>query len=271
MSTQLSVQRTTSSKIRARKGGEPIVCLTAYSAPIARALDSHVDVLLVGDSLAMVVYGEPNTLSISLDTMILHAKAVVSNSSQPLIVVDMPFGSYEANAETAFASAVRILKETGAQAVKLEGGRLMAPTIAFLTARGIPIMAHIGLQPQAVRQKGYRIAGRDQADAQRLLDDAKAVEAAGAFAVVIEGTIEAVAAEITATLTIPTIGIGASSRCDGQILVIDDLLGLTVTGRTPSFVKRYADLDRLVADAAKAYAADVRARKFPGPDHVFEK
>jgi len=270
MSAVSQIQRLTVSKLRARKGGDPIVCLTAYTAPIAHLIDSLVDVILVGDSAAMVVHGHETTLPISLDLMIAHAQAVVRASSKALVVLDLPFGSYEAGLEFAFAASARALKEGGAGAIKLEGGRRMADTIAFLTARGVPVMAHIGLLPQAIQTAGgYKTSGRTREEWAPLIDDAKAVTEAGAFAVVLEGMAEPLAAEITKLIRIPTIGIGASPACDGQILVTEDLLGLSISGRVPSFVKRYADLNKIVGDAVASYAADVKARRFPAAEHTY--
>ena len=270
MSAVSQIQRLTVSKLRARKGGDPIVCLTAYTAPIAHLIDSLVDVILVGDSAAMVVHGHETTLPISLDLMIAHAQAVVRASSKALVVLDLPFGSYEAGPEFAFAASARALKEGGAGAIKLEGGRRMADTIAFLTARGVPVMAHIGLLPQAIQTAGgYKTSGRTREEWAPLIDDAKAVTEAGAFAVVLEGMAEPLAAEITKLIRIPTIGIGASPACDGQILVTEDLLGLSISGRVPSFVKRYADLNKIVGDAVASYAADVKARRFPAAEHTY--
>jgi 3-methyl-2-oxobutanoate hydroxymethyltransferase len=254
--------------IRARKGGEPIVCLTAYTKPIAELLDPHADILLVGDSLANVIYGFDSTLPVSLEMMILHAGAVMRAEPRALVVVDLPFGSYEASEEQALASAVRVLKETGADAVKLEGGAAMAETIAFLTARAVPVMGHVGLLPQSTRVKGgYPLAGRERAEWPAIIADAQAVEAAGAFSVVIEKTVEPLAAEISRTVAIPTIGIGASAACDGQVLVIDDLLG--VSAKVPRFVRTYANLRETISAAAKAYADDVRDGRFPGPEETY--
>lgn len=255
--------------IRRRKGGIPLVCLTAYTYPVARLLDPHVDLLLVGDSVAMVLHGHETTLGASLEMMIAHGQAVMRGSSRACVVVDMPAGSYEDSAEQAVASARRIVDETGCQAVKLEGGVDMAGQIAAIVAAGIPVMGHIGLLPQSVEKDGgYKIKGRTDETVEALMADARAVEEAGAFSVVIEGTIEAVAADITRSTAIPTIGIGASGDCDGQILVIDDMVGLTVD-RVPKFVKQYADLRRVIANAAERYAAEVRDRTFPGAAHVF--
>jgi 3-methyl-2-oxobutanoate hydroxymethyltransferase len=270
MSAQTVLPRLTVSRVRARKNAEPLVCLTAYSAPVAKLLDPHIDVILVGDSVGMVVHGHPTTLAVTLDMMILHAQAVMRATQHALVVVDLPFGSYEAGPEQAFVSASRVLKETGASAVKLEGGQTMAASIAFLTARGVPVMGHIGLQPQSVQQNGYRAAGRRPEDWENLKADAAAVEAAGAFAIVLEATVEPLAEQIAAQTKVPLIGIGATAKCDGQILVVDDMLGLTLSGKTPSFVKRYADLNGVIEGAVKAYAADVRSRSFPGPDHVIK-
>jgi len=255
--------------IRRRKGGIPLVCLTAYTYPVARLLDPHVDLLLVGDSVAMVLHGHETTLGASLEMMIAHGQAVMRGSARACVVVDMPAGSYEDSAEQAVASARRIVDETGCQAVKLEGGVDMAGQIAAIVAAGIQVMGHIGLLPQSVEKDGgYKIKGRTDETVAALMADARAVEKAGAFSVVIEGTIEAVAADITRRIAIPTIGIGASGDCDGQILVIDDMVGLTVD-RVPKFVKEYADLRRVITNAAERYAAEVRDRTFPGAAHVF--
>lgn len=255
--------------IRRRKGGIPLVCLTAYTYPVARLLDPHVDLLLVGDSVAMVLHGHETTLGASLEMMIAHGQAVMRGSARACVVVDMPAGSYEASAAQAVASARRIIDETDCQAVKLEGGVDMAGQIAAIVAAGIPVMGHIGLLPQSVEKDGgYKIKGRTDEAIAALMADALAVEKAGAFSVVIEGTIEAIAADITRRIAIPTIGIGASGDCDGQILVIDDMVGLTVD-RVPKFVKEYADLRGVIAHAAERYASEVRSRTFPGPAHVF--
>ena len=254
--------------ILGRKGGDPIVCLTSYTTPMARISDPHCDVLLVGDSLGMVIHGLPSTLGVTLEMMILHGRAVVRGSEKSLVVIDMPFGSYEEGPEQAFRNAARIMVETGAGAVKLEGGQHMAETIAFLTARGIPVMAHVGLTPQAVNVfGGYKVQGRAE-DADRVRADAEAVSRAGAFSVVLEKVPHSLASRITAEIAIPTIGIGASPDCDGQVLVVDDMLGLFTDFR-PKFVRRYAELGRTAGEAVAAYAADVRARRFPGQEHVF--
>ena len=270
MSTQGAGRRLGVPDLRARKGGAPIVSLTAYTAPMARLLDPHCDMLLVGDSLGMVVYGLPSTLPVTLEMMIAHGAAVVRGSQHACIVVDLPFGAYQESPEQAFRAAARILGETGAAAVKLEGGVAMAPTVRFLVDRGVPVCGHVGLMPQSFNVAGgFRATGRTDEDASRVSADASAIAEAGAFAVVIEGTVEPVAAAITRALEVPTIGIGASPHCDGQILVSDDVLGL-FEAFTPRFVKRYADLGAAVTQAARAYAADVTARRFPAPEHVFK-
>ncbi len=269
MTTEPRSKAITVQDIRGHKGGEPIVCLTAYSTPMARALDAHVDLLLVGDSVGMVIYGMDTTIGVSLEIMIAHGAAVVRGARQACVIVDMPFGSYQESPELAFRNCARVLTETGCAGVKLEGGRAMAETVAFLAARGIPVLGHVGLLPQSVHtQGGFRTQGKEAAAAAQLQDDAQAIAEAGAFAVVIEGTIEAVARDITSHVDVPTIGIGASPACDGQILVTEDILNLS-GGRVPRFVKRYADLGAAVEAAAAAYAADVRARRFPGPEHCF--
>lgn len=255
--------------IRRAKGGTPIVCLTAYTYPIARLLDRHVDLMLVGDSVAMVLHGHSTTLGASLEMMIAHGQAVMRGSARACVVVDLPAGSYEDSAAQAVASARRVVEETGCQAVKLEGGVAMARQIAAIVEAGIPVMGHIGLLPQSVEKDGgYKIKGRTDDNVADLFADALAVEGAGAFSLVIEGTIERVAADITRRISIPTIGIGASGDCDGQILVIDDMVGLTVD-RVPKFVKEYADLRHVISHAAELYAEEVRNRTFPGPAHVF--
>ena len=254
--------------IRAMKGGTPIVSLTAYTTPMAQMMDVHCDFVLVGDSVGMVLHGLPSTLGVTMEMMILHGRAVARGLSQSMMVVDMPFGSYEESPEQAFCNAARLMAETGAGAVKLEGGAHMEDTIAFLVARGVPVMAHIGLTPQSINTLGgYKVQGRGDA-AKQLTEDAKAVERAGAFSVVLEKVPEVLADAITAKIAIPTIGIGASANCDGQILVVDDMLGL-FTAFKPKFVKRYAKLGEDGEAAIAAYAADVRARKFPALEHVF--
>ena len=254
--------------IRERKSTGPIVCLTAYTTPMARLVDAHCDLALVGDSLGMVLHGLPSTVGVTMEMMILHGKAVARGLSRACMVVDMPFGSYEEGKSRAFRNAARLMAETGAQAVKLEGGLVVAETVAFLVARGIPVMGHVGLTPQAVNTVGgYRVQGRG-ADAERVAADARAVAEAGAFAVVVEKVPEALGARITAELAVPTIGIGAGAGCDGQILVLDDILGLFEDFR-PKFVRRYAELGRDAGVAIATYAAEVRAGRFPGPEHGF--
>jgi 3-methyl-2-oxobutanoate hydroxymethyltransferase len=268
MSVQQEIKRLTAPDIRARKGGDPIVCLTSYHAHTARILDQHCDVILVGDSLGMVMHGLENTIPVTLDMMILQGRAVMRGSKRALVVVDMPFGSYEASKEQAFMSAARVLKETQAGAIKLEGGRRMAETIAFLVERGVPVMAHIGMTPQAVNVLGsFRARGREEKEWAEFEEDGRAVAAAGAFSVVIEAVAEPLAKKLTEQLPIPTIGIGASPTCDGQVLVLEDMLGLS--SWVPKFVKRYTDLGPAIGRAVEAYAAEVRARKFPGPEHVY--
>jgi 3-methyl-2-oxobutanoate hydroxymethyltransferase len=254
--------------IAARKGGEPVVCLTCYTAPMAGLLDAHCDVLLVGDSVGMVLHGLPNTLAVTLDMMILHAQAVVRGSSHALVVVDMPFGSYEASPEQAFANASRVMKETGAGAIKVESGPTAAPTIAYLTQRGIPVMGHVGLRPQAVLTEGaFKAKGRTASERERVLEEARATDEAGVFSIVIEGVAESLAREVTAAVSAPTIGIGASATCDGQVLVTDDMLGMFEW--TPKFVRRYADLRTEIGHAVEQFAADVRARRFPGEAQTY--
>ncbi|WP_425044476.1 3-methyl-2-oxobutanoate hydroxymethyltransferase [Primorskyibacter sp. S87] len=254
--------------IRARKGGEPLVSLTAYSTPMAKFMDAHCDFVLVGDSVGMVMHGMTSTLSVTMEMMIMHGQAVARGLSQAMMVIDMPFASYEEGPQQAFRNAARLMAETGAGAVKLEGGVEMAETIRFLVHRGIPVMAHIGLTPQSVNTLGgYKVQGRDaQADA--VLADAKAVAEAGAFSVVLEKVPQGLADKITAEVPIPTIGIGASAGCDGQILVVDDMLGF-FTAFKPKFVKRYADLGQQAEAAIAEYAAEVRSRSFPADQHVF--
>jgi len=268
MSVQNDIRRLTAPDIAARKGGEPIVMLTAYHAHTARLADKYCDVLLVGDSLGMVMHGLETTVPVTLDMMILQGHAVMRGSQRALIVVDMPFGSYEGSKEQAFASAARVLKETGCGAIKLEGGRRMADTIAFLVERGVPVMAHVGLTPQAINVLGsFRAQGREEADWARIEDDTLAVAQAGAFSVVVEAVAEPLARKLTAQVKIPTIGIGASPACDGQVLVMEDMLGLTP--RVPKFVKRYGDLGPSIERAMADYAREVRARTFPGPEHTY--
>ncbi|MCW1750205.1 MULTISPECIES: 3-methyl-2-oxobutanoate hydroxymethyltransferase [Rhizobium] len=254
--------------IAARKGQTPLVCLTAYTTPMARLVDKYCDVVLVGDSVGMVLHGLPSTVGVTLDMMILHGQAVRRGVERALMVVDMPFGSYEASPDQAFQNAARLMTETGCAAVKLEGGVHMAETIGFLTARGIPVMGHVGLTPQAVNTfGGYSVQGRGEAG-DRVMDEARAVADAGAFSVVLEKIPEPLARQITSEFSIPTIGIGASPACDGQILVVDDMLGL-FSGFRPKFVKRYAELATSAEAAIGAYSQDVTERRFPAPEHVF--
>jgi 3-methyl-2-oxobutanoate hydroxymethyltransferase len=267
--TPAPMKRVTVPAIRKRKGGdEPIVMLTAYTVRMAQLLDPHCDMLLVGDSLGQVIYGLPSTVPVTLEMMAAHGAAVVRGSYHALVAIDMPFGSYEGSPEQAFASAARLLKETGAAAVKLEGGAAMAPTVRFLTERGIPVIGHVGLTPQAINVLGgYGARGRSDAERAKLVDDAVAISDAGAFALVIEGVVEPIAVEITRKVACPTIGIGASAQCDGQVLVAEDMLGLFE--RTPRFVKKFDDLAGRISAAVETYAADVRSRAFPGADQVY--
>ena len=268
MSATSSVRPVLPPDIRARKGGTPLVVLTAYSTPVARLVDAHCDVVLVGDSVGMVIHGLPSTLGVTMEMMILHGRAVVRGAQKAMPVIDMPFGSYAEGPQQAFRNASRLMAETGAPAVKLEGGLHMADTIAFLTARGVPVMAHVGLTPQSVNTfGGYKVVGRGE-EAEKVMADARAVEDAGAFSVVLEKVPEGLAARITQSLAIPTIGIGAGVRCDGQVLVVDDMLGLFTDFR-PKFVKRYAELGKTADEAIAAYAADVRSRAFPAAEHSF--
>jgi len=261
--------RITAPKIKARKGGEPIVSLTAYSAPMAGFLDPYTDVFIVGDSLGMVLYGLDSTLNVSLEMMIAHGAAVVRGSEIACVTVDMPFGSYQESREQAFRNAARLMQETGCGAVKLEGGVEMAETVSFLTDRGIPVMGHVGLMPQSVnRLGGYQVRGRKREEASAILADARAITEAGAFSLVIEGVVASVASDVTNAVAAPTIGIGASAECDGQVLVTEDMTGM-FNDFTPAFVKRYAELGVEIQKAAAAYSADVKARRFPGPEQVF--
>ncbi len=270
MSMQTTMKRRTAAQIEAMKGGEPIVCLTAYAAPIAKLLDPHCDLLLVGDSLGMVIYGLDSTVSVTMEMMIAHGQAVMRGSKQACVVVDLPFASYQESREQAFRSAAHIMKETGASAVKLEGGEEMAETVHFISRRGIPVMGHVGLMPQLVNATGgYRSLGRSDEEADKIRRDATAIDEAGAFSMVIEGTIEPLAKEISAKLRCPTIGIGASPACDGQVLVSDDMLGI-FTDFKPRFVKHFANLAPEISRAAQDYATDVRSRAFPGQEHTFQ-
>jgi 3-methyl-2-oxobutanoate hydroxymethyltransferase len=268
MSVQSAIKRKTAPDIFARKGAEPIVMLTSYHAHTAALVDRYCDVILVGDSLGNVMHGFETTVPVTLDMMILQGRAVMRGSQQALVVVDMPFGSYEASKEQAFHSAVRIMKESLCGAVKLEGGVKMAETIRFLSERGVPVMGHIGLTPQSINTLGsFRAQGREEGSWEPIEADARAVADAGAFSVVIEAVAEPLARLITETIAIPTIGIGASAACDGQVLVLEDMLGLSP--RVPKFVRRYGNLGPGIEAAIKDYANDVRARAFPGPEHVY--
>jgi 3-methyl-2-oxobutanoate hydroxymethyltransferase len=265
---EFAVKRVTAPDIKHRKGGAPIVALTAYHAHTARIIDHYVDFLLVGDSLGMVMHGYETTVPVPLELMIMHAQAVVRGSTQALVVVDMPFGSYEESPAVAFRNAARVLKETGCGAIKLEGGVQMAETIRYLTERGIPVMSHIGMTPQAINTIGsFRPRGRFRSEWAAFEEDARAVADAGAFAVVLEALAELLAARITKEVAIPTIGIGASAECDGQILVLEDMLGLSP--RVPKFVKEYAQIGAGIEAAVKAFASEVRSRAFPSADYTY--
>ncbi|MEE9347538.1 MAG: 3-methyl-2-oxobutanoate hydroxymethyltransferase [Robiginitomaculum sp.] len=269
MSAQNYTQRMTAPKITARKGGEPIVCLTAYDAPTAALLDEHCDLILVGDSVGMVVHGLPTTVGVTLDMMILHGQAVMRGSKSALVVVDLPFGSYEDSPETAFRSASRVMMETGCQAVKIESGSYAAATISYLVERGVPVMSHVGLRPQSMNVLGgFRARGRTQSVAEEIVENAIAAAKAGSFAVVVEGVSVEIADKVTAAVDIPTIGIGASAGCDGQILVTPDMLGQFE--RVPKFVKKYGDMRGLIEGAAKDYAAQVKARTFPSEAYTYK-
>ncbi|MEO6387847.1 MAG: 3-methyl-2-oxobutanoate hydroxymethyltransferase [Croceibacterium sp.] len=271
--TPQPMRRLTVPAIRKRKQdgvtAEPIVMLTAYTAPQAQLLDPHCDVLLVGDSLGQVIYGLPSTVPVTMEMMANHAAAVVRGSYHAVVVVDMPFGSYEASPERAFDSAAQLLKASGAAAVKLEGGEAMAETVRFLIQRGIPVMGHVGLTPQAVNVLGgYGARGRSDAEAAKIVGDAKALCEAGAFAIVIEGVVEPIAIAVTEAVACPTIGIGGSARCDGQVLVTEDMLGMFE--RVPRFVKRFENIAETISRAAERYASEVRARTFPGPEQTYQ-
>ncbi|MHC9237611.1 3-methyl-2-oxobutanoate hydroxymethyltransferase [Pseudooceanicola sp. 502str34] len=269
MSSHQELRALTPGDIRACKGGDPLVCLTAYTTPVAQLADAECDLVLVGDSVGMVLHGLPTTLGVTMEMMILHGQAVARGVKRALMVVDMPFASYEEGPAQAYRNAARLMAETGCGAVKLEGGQHMAETIHFLTQRGIPVMGHVGLTPQSVNTLGgYRVQGKG-ADATRVMHDAQAVAQAGAFSVVLEKVPARLADEITATIDVPTVGIGASAGCDGQILVIDDMLGLFDAFK-PKFVKRYAALADDARAAIAAYAGEVRARRFPAAEHIFE-
>jgi 3-methyl-2-oxobutanoate hydroxymethyltransferase len=268
MSAVVETKRVTVPEIRAHKNAKPVVCLTCYHAHTAKLLDNHVDLMLVGDSVGMVMHGMESTLGVTLDMMILHGKAVMRGSKHALVVVDLPFGSYEESPQVAFRSAARVIQETGCTAVKMEGGERIAETIRYLTLRGIPVMGHIGLTPQMIQIfGGFKTQGRTEAEWPAIEADAKAVAEAGAFAVVLEGMAEPLAAKITREIAIPTIGIGASAECDGQILVMEDMLGLNPN--PPKFVRQYAQMGPDIEAAVKAYAADVRDRRFPGKENVY--
>ena len=263
------MKRLTIPAIRRQKGTTPLVMLTAYTVRTAQLLDPHCDMLLVGDSLGQVIYGLPSTVPVTLDMMAAHGAAVVRGSHHAVVVIDMPFGSYEGSPEKAFESAAWLMKQTGAAAVKLEGGAAMASTVRFLSERGIPVMGHVGLTPQAVNMLGgYGARGRTQAEADKIVADAVAIAEAGAFAIVIEGVVEPIAIAITQAVPCPTIGIGASAQCDGQVLVAEDMLGLFE--RTAKFVKKFDDMAGHISRAAETYAADVRSRSFPGADQVYQ-
>ena len=268
MSIQHQTKRLTSVDIGKMKGATPIVALTAYHAHTARMVDGLADVILVGDSLGMVMHGLETTVPVTLDMMILQGHAVMRGSTQSLVVVDMPFGSYEESREQAFRNCARVMKETHCGAIKLEGGAHMADTIRFMVERGVPVMAHVGMTPQSINTLGsFRALGREEKQWQKFIDDAKAVSEAGAFAVVVEAVAEPLAAKITQEISAPTIGIGASAACDGQILVLEDMLGLSE--RVPKFVKKYGAIGDHIKGAIEEYAAEVRARTFPGPEQVY--
>ena len=268
MATSNKFQRITVPEIKARKRNEPIVCLTCYHAHTARLLDNYVDIMLVGDTLGMVIHGMETTLGVTLDLMILHAKAVMRSAKRALVVVDMPFGSYEESPEVAFRNAARVMQETGCSAVKLEGGTRMSQTIRHLTERGIPVIGHVGMTPQMVQIfGGFKTQGRTMEEWPAIEADANAVSEAGAFAVVLEAMAEPLASRITQQVPIPTIGIGASPDCDGQILVLEDMLGLNPD--PPGFVREYAHLASEIESAVKSYTADVRSRRFPGKENVY--
>ncbi len=269
MSAQVRSRRITTADIRARKGGEKVVCLTAYDAPTAALLDEHCDLLLVGDSVGMVVHGLTSTVGVTLEMMILHGQAVMRGAKSALVVVDLPFGSYEGSPQQAFSSASRVMIETGCQAVKIEAGPYAAETVRYLSDRGIPVMGHVGLRPQAVHATGgFKARGRSDAEREAVMREAKAADDAGAFALVIEGVAEPLARAISEHVAAPTIGIGASGACDGQILVTNDMLGLF--DWTPKFVKRYADLKSLVSEAAADYADEVKSQAFPAAEHTYK-
>lgn len=266
---QTPVKRLTPPDIRSRKNAEPLVCLTAYDAPMARLLDPHCDLLLVGDSVGMVVHGLPNTIPVTLEMMIMHGQAVMRGSDRALVCVDMPFSTYERSREQAFDNAARVLRETGCQAVKVESGVFIAETIRYLAERAIPVIGHVGLRPQAaLAEGGFKAKGRDADSRNRVIEEAIATDEAGAFAIVVEGVAEDLAEEITERVKAPTIGIGASAKCDGQILVTPDMMGLF--DWTPRFVKRYADVKGAMEEGVKRYAEEVRTRAFPSDAEVYK-
>ena len=261
-------KRITAPDITAKKGVEPIVSLTSYHAHTAALADKYCDFLLVGDSLGMVMHGYETTVPVPLELMIMHGRAVVRGAKRALVVVDMPFGSYEESPSVAFRNAARVMKECDCGAIKLEGGRRMAETIHFLVERGIPVMAHIGLTPQSINVLGgFKVQGRTEAQWAALEEDARLVAEAGAFSVVVEAVPGELAARITQSIPIPTIGIGASANCDGQILVMEDMLGLSP--RVPKFVKAFGAVGAAIEGAIRDYSAEVRARTFPAPEHTY--
>ena len=268
MSSHQQSRRLTAPEIAGRKGREKIVCLTAYTAPMAAILDPHVDLLLVGDSVGMVLHGMSTTVGVTLEMMIMHGQAVMRGASRALVVVDLPFGTYERSPEQAHDSAVRLMRETGCQAVKVEAGDGIAETIAFLVKRGIPVMGHVGLRPQATNvDGGFRAKGRSTTEREHVLAEARAADRAGAFAIVVEGVAHDLADEVTRSVSAPTIGIGASPECDGQILVTDDMLGLF--DWTPKFVRRYGNLRETISQAVESYTRDVRTGAFPGKAELY--
>lgn len=268
MSIHIKRRRLMAPDIAARKGGDPIVALTSYHAHTAAIADNHCDFLLVGDSLGMVMHGYETTVPVPLELMIMHGQAVVRGSKKALVVVDMPFATYEESPSVAFRNAARVMKETDCGAVKLEGGRRMAETIRYLVDRGIPVMAHIGLTPQSVNVLGgFKTQGRTVDQWAAIEEDARIVAEAGAFAVVLEAMTAPLAERITKAIPIPTIGIGASAGCDGQILVMEDMLGLSPD--VPKFVKKFGAIGTAIDRAIAAYADEVRARTFPAPEHTY--
>lgn len=270
MSTPTRQKRLTPNNIQALKGERPIVCLTSYTTPMTKLTDPHCDLLLVGDSLGMVLYGLESTVSVTMEMMIAHGQAVMRGASHACVIVDLPFGAYQESKEQAFRNAARLLKETGCDGVKLEGGEEMAETVAFLTRRGVPVLAHVGLMPQQVNTNGgYRSQGHTDKEAEKIRRDAAAISDAGAFAMVIEGTVEPLAREITTKVASATIGIGASPACDGQVLVVDDMLGI-FNDFKPRFVKHFAELAPVISKAVEDYANEVKARSFPAQEHTFQ-